>query len=124
MEGLGIFVVYSPCLDHKIISLDHLILAFQFSLIQRTQFKTLRPATVDVVISDEDHLWQDNVPTSYKLVAVIVDFGSGITVKKKLGVCRPVYERVVDEDAIVVSDEEDALMEDQVGIKSKERPSR
>jgi hypothetical protein len=131
MEGFTVCIVYSSCLD-KILAQD--LASISVINYTKSMIQTRRPVTVDVVISHEDHMWQGNVSKSiFNLeagdeVEVIVDFGSGVDVKK-IGV-RLVYDRVVDgkmihydatsnKDTIVVSDNEDASTIDQVAIEYK-----
>jgi hypothetical protein len=131
IEGFTVCIVYSSCLD-KIVAQD--LASISVINYTKSMIQTKRPVTMDVVISHEDHMWQGNVSKSnFNLeagdeVEVIVDFGSGIDVKK-IGV-RLVYDKVVDgkmihyastsnKDAIVVSDNEDASTIDQVVIESK-----
>ncbi|KAF5481845.1 hypothetical protein F2P56_002465 [Juglans regia] len=129
LEGLAICVVYSSCID-QIVSQE----LTSITVINYTKniIQTSRPATIDVVISDEDHLWQGNVSKrKFNLeegdqVELIADFGSGIDVKK-IGVS-PLYDGKIihfdstpnEEDSIVADDDhhENAFY-DHVGIKPK-----
>lgn len=128
LEGLAICVVYSSCIVTKIVSQE----LASISVINYTKniIKTSMPATIDVRISDEDHLWQGNISNiKFNLeegdqVELIADFGSGIDVKK-IGVS-PLYDGKVihfdstsNEEDAVVADGDENVFNDHVGIKPK-----
>jgi hypothetical protein len=129
IEGFTVCIVYSSCLV-KIIAED--LPSISIINYTKTTIQTRRLVTIDVVISHEDHMGQANFPKSnFNLgasdeVEVIVDFGSGIDVKKTR-VCL-IYDKAIDgkmihyastsnKDAIVVDDEYAST--DQAAIGSK-----
>jgi hypothetical protein len=137
IEEFTVCIVYSSCLDKMVdrdttnsVPLHITVINYSKSTTEgrKTDIRSL-PITHDV----EDHILQVNVPKRWfdleagDQVKVIVDCGPGVNVKKT-GVFLP-EERVVDgnmihyastsnKDAIVVSDDGDAFM-DQIAIESK-----
>ncbi|KAG6723365.1 hypothetical protein I3842_03G204800 [Carya illinoinensis] len=115
-EGLAICIVCS-CIGKK----------------ESHELTSISAATLEVVISDQDHLWQGNVSkTDFNLeegdlVELIADFRSGIDVKK-IGVS-PLYDGEIfhfdctsnEEDAIVADDDDDEnAFYDYLGSSLKE----
>ena len=121
LDGFVVCIVYSSCPNNDMIESPDFP---SISVIYYTKniIQTSRPATIDVKISPEDHMWQSNISKcKFNLedgdeVEVIVDFGARFIVKK-IGVSL-IYDGVLDgtmfhyastsnEDTIVVSDNED-----------------
>ncbi|PON63963.1 TIR-NBS-LRR-like protein [Parasponia andersonii] len=133
LESLVVCIVYSSSLD-GIVSLDMPSL----SAINYTKgtISTRRPITMDVLTSSKDSLWQGHFPNKmFKLeggdeVEVILDFGRQFNVKKigvyllwdkDFGNKMIEYSSMANEDATVLSCDENCTSDDEDGVRPKRR---